>query len=65
MTNTFLILKDSYNREIRVRLDEISSYAAEGMFTTLNVRGVNIDVQCSVEEMDRVMTESFFMLKTL
>lgn len=63
MTNTFLVLLDAYNRTIRVRADSITSYVEEGRFTTLLVDGATHDVQHTAEELDKALTESYFMIK--
>jgi hypothetical protein len=63
MTNTFLILLDAHNDQVRVRADAISSYIGNGLFTTVHIDGVNIDVQHTVEQIDQALTETYFMLK--
>jgi hypothetical protein len=67
MSNTILVLKDVYGDEIRINIDQIQYYKQEGHFTTilLNCAANYINVQCSVEDLDRALSESYFMIKKL
>lgn len=64
MTNTILVLKDMYGDEIRVNVENIGTYKAHGFFTSLTTKsGELLNLHMTPEELDQMLTESFFMVK--
>lgn len=64
ITNSFIILKDSYGDDIRLAPDEIAYYKQEGHFTSIFLKsGGFLSFQITVGELDQALTETLFMIK--
>lgn len=66
MSNTFLILKDVYGVDQRINTAQISTYYKSGHFVELTLTsGLAINVQISVEDLDKMFNECLFMVKKI
>lgn len=65
MSNTYLVFEDAHGDKIRVRADSILAYKREpgSQFLKIETSYEFLQVQCSPEDLDRALTESYFMLK--
>jgi hypothetical protein len=64
MSNTIVVLKDVHGDELRLDLSWIGMYKPYGGFTYLQTKNGDVfHLENSVEELDKIFVESFYMLK--